>query len=85
VILGGRRLASLVVDDRQTFVRKSVDAIDAPVHGYTCQSGLPCRLGGKRPPSSRLVLPLSRRNPVDGLQKPRRPERAQHRMDRLVL
>jgi hypothetical protein len=40
--------------------------------------------GLQRPPALRLVRALQVGDPVDGFQQPRRPQRAKHRMNRLV-
>ena len=80
-----RRLAGLVVDDREAAVgsRSMRSAGHAP--GPRREPSRPSisALSGRRPAA--LVFALQGGNPVDRLEQPRRPQGAQHRVDRLVL
>ena len=78
-------LAGLVVDDAEATIRQPVDPIRPPVQRYAGHHGLALLFCNQRFTPLRAILANLRSDPVDGLQQPRLPQGAQHRMNGLAL
>ena len=76
--------ARLVIDDREPAVGQPVDPVDAALDHDSRQRRLAFDFGRQGPPARRLVLALHSRDPVDRFEQPRRPQRAQHRVNGFV-
>ena len=79
-----RRLAGLVIDNRQRALGKAVDTVDFALENYSGDFGLALDFGGERDAPDGLVAALKAGDPVDRFEQTRLPQGAKHRVDRLT-